>query len=419
MRASLLPLLCFGSLVATASLPACTPSSNLTIVRLAPGEQPPVRGTGVKLKRTGEESFARAKAGFFAVRTPEDWDHAWSAGEAPPMPKLKGGQEMLLLAVGQSSALSRIRVDRAVETGTAFYVWVRETTVGEHCVPRKERPFDAVVGMYTHKPIRVFLERERGESCGEPPAAQVLCRRAGAEDWSDSIQGQPGDTVECSLNASAEGTFELVDRLLTIGDLPAGSAAKLAFRKGPALAELELDVYGTYVLSGEAADEAGRRGTATASIEAKPPKTKDVLVQLVWAGFDRADDPETFPRANLRVAEEGPTGQRCTAEIPVPGLCDVKTRGSYTYMRIPAGSRSLPVSVQYLDERAAKGPGPCIHVWFDGVRTAETCERAPREAEEIWHVGVLDTATGKLVDTGAGDAAPAGASAPSAETGAP
>jgi hypothetical protein len=82
----------------------------------------------------------------------------------------------------------------------------------------------------------------------------------------------------------------------------------------------------------------------------------------------------------------------------VPGLCDVKTRGAYTYMRIPEGARKLPISVQFLDERIEPGPGPCVHVWLDGERTAETCDRKHRDADEIWRVGALDTKTGKLAD---------------------
>ncbi len=62
----------------------------------------------------------------------------------------------------------------------------------------------------------------------------------------------------------------------------------------------------------------------------------------------------------------------------------MKTRGAYTYMRIPEGDRKLPVSVRFLDERVEKGPGPCVHVWYDGARTAETCDRLHRDAEDIW-----------------------------------
>jgi hypothetical protein len=65
-------------------------------------------------------------------------------------------------------------------------------------------------------------------------------------------------------------------------------------------------------------------------------------------------------------------------------------------MRIPAGQRNVDISVQYLDERDEKGPSPCVHVWFDGERTAETCEHQHRAVNEIWKIGSLDGSTGKL-----------------------
>lgn len=401
MRASYVGIVLVLVAVGPAALPACTPTPPVTVVRLEPGsEQKPIRGDKVKLKRGAQEAFAGTRGGFFVVRNAEDWEHAWPGDKAPPMPAgLDTSKQMLLLAAGESKAVTQTRVERALETATMLYVWVRETTLGEGCVDKAKEPaFDAVVAARADKPVKVFVDRAPGESCGEPPTARVECRLAGAELWSTELEAQPGDMIECALSTSVRGSFELVDRLLSVAELPPGSSAKLAFKKGPDLARIELDVYGTYTLSAEAADEAGRRGKGSATIVVKPPKTEDVLVQLVWAGFDRKDESDTFPRVNLRVAEEGPQGQRCSADVPVPGLCDVKTRGAYTYMRIPAGSRKLPVSVQYLDERAEKGPGPCVHVWLDGERTTETCDRKHRDADEIWRVGVLDTASGKIAE---------------------
>ncbi len=379
----------------------------ITVVRTAPGDKPEeIKGDPVKLKRGSQEPYVGANEGFFVVRNQEDWERAWPAKAVPPMPStFDTSSQMLLLAVAEKRETTSVRIQRAVETAATLYVWVKETTLGEHCVKKtNERAFDAAVAMRLDKPVKVFVEEERGESCGEPPLAGVLCRQSGKMEWAKAITAQPGDTVECEITAVGRGKFALVDRLLRVHDLPAGSTAKLRFAKGPYRADLGIDVYGTYTVMAEAVDEAGRRGQATATIDVKPPKTKDVLVQLVWHGFDVGDEPDTFPRVNLRVTDES-KGQRCSAEIPIPGLCDVKTRGAYTYMQIPAGARKLPVSVQYLDERVEKGPGPCVHVWFDGARTAETCDRKHREADEVWQVGVLDTATGKLELEGSSSAA--------------
>lgn len=370
----------------------------ITVVRTAPGEKAAdVKGDPVKLKRGPQEAYAGAREGFFVVRTQDDWEGAWPEKHIPPMPvTLDTTRQMLVLAVAEKRDITNVRIQRAVETAERLLVWVKETKLGEHCVNKSnERAFDAVVAERIDKPVKFFVEEEPGESCGEPPVAGVVCRESRKQDWAKAITAQPGDIVECELTAIARGKFALVDQSLTVHDLPAGSTAKLRFAKGPHRAELEIDVYGTYAVVAEAVDEAGRRGKATATIDVKPPKTKDVLVQIVWSGFDVTDEPDTFPRVNLRVTDES-KGQRCSAEIPIPGLCDVKTRGAYTYMQIPAGSRKLPVSVQFLDERIEKGPGPCVHVWFDGQRTAETCDRKHRDPDEVWRVGVLDTATGKL-----------------------
>lgn len=384
------------------------------MVRTNPGDKvQEIKGDTVKLKRGPQEAFSGARGGFYVIRGPEDWERAWPAERTPPMPStLDTSSQMLFLAVSESRDVTRVKVQRALETATFLYVWVRETKVGEGCVNKSpDRAVDAVVAARADKPVKFFVDEEPGESCGEPPVAGVECRLTNQQTWSKKIEAQPGDAVECMMTATAHGKFELVDKILSMAELPAGSTSKLAYKKGPERGELEVDVYGTYTVFSEAADEAGRRGKATATIEVKPPKTKDVLVQLVWAGFDRNDLSDTFPRVNLRVAEEGPKGQRCSAEIPIPGLCEVKTRGAYTYMRIPEGNRRLPVSVQYIDERVEKGPGPCVHVWYDGERTGETCDRAHRDADEIWKVGVLDTSTGKLLQDGAPPVATPGADA--------
>ena len=66
---------------------------------------------------------------------------------------------------------------------------------------------------------------------------------------------------------------------------------------------------------------------------------------------------------------------------------------------------------RYVDERVDKGPLACVQVWFEGVRTGEVCDRAHRDPDERWSVGILDMATGKVMEPSAADAADAGADA--------
>jgi hypothetical protein len=400
MRSTLIsgaPLvLCFALL----GFAACATTPPITVVHPGAGDKvEDVRGDNVKLRRGPQDVFSGARSGFYIVRNNDDWQRAWPSDKAPPLPPtLDTSKQMLVFGTSDAGNISNLKVQRGIETAEMLYFWVRETKLGEGCVNRSnERAFDAVMTERTDKPVKFIVAEERGESCGAAPKAGIECRLTNQQTWAPKVSAQPGDSVECTLTASAQGKFELIDKNLSMAELPPGSTAKLIFRKGSERGEIEVDVYGKYTVMAEAADEAGRRGKATATIEVEPPKTKDVLVQLAWTNFDVKDVSDTFPRVNLRVAEEGPKGQRCSAEIPVAGLCEVKTRGAYTYMRIPEGTRRLPISVQFLDERVEKGPAPCVHVWFDGNRTGELCDRKHRDPDEIWKVGVLDTATGKIV----------------------
>lgn len=374
---------------------ACSSAPAVSVVRN--GHPDDEAGDPIKLKRPDQEFFAGGKAGFHVVRTHDDWNDAWPLGKVPNMPEFGGKDRMMFIATAESRSTIDIKINRAIESAEMIYVFATEQKLGENCLKKEhDRAFDAVNAPRVNKPVRFYVATQAGESCGPPPSVSVECRLSGQEKWSGKITAQPGDVVECTLAAQSTGKFELIGRDLSIGGLPAGSAAKFKFKGGDVRGTYEVDVYGDYVIKAEAMDEGGRHATATATVEVKPPKTKDVLVQLVWSGFDIKDSSDTFPHVDLRVTEPGARGQRCTADIPVAGLCDVKTRGAYSYMTIPAGDRKLPISVQYLDPREEKGAAPCVHVWFDGQRTAETCDHAKREGEEIWRVGTLDTSTGKL-----------------------
>lgn len=390
----------FFLLVTLLSVAGCGTTPAITVVKLSAGESAEdVKGDPVKLKRPDQEGLSGGKPGYRMIRNREDWNAAWPTGSVPDLPESLQDQKrfMAIFATSESKSTLSVKIKRAVETAEMIYVWISEQKLGENCMKKQGgRAFELMTAPRLDKPVRFYVQAEPGESCGPPPVASVECRIGGQEKWYPMLSAQPGDAIECALSATSRGKFELIEKHLSIGELPAGSSAKFKFNKGSERGVYEVDVYGKYVIKAEAADEGGRHATGTATIEVKPPKVKDVLVQLVWAGFDIKDVSDTFPRVNLRVSEPGARGQRCSAEIPVEGLCEVKTRGSYTYMTIPAGSRQLPISVQYLEERAEKAPSPCIHVWFDGERTAESCDHGKRDAEEIWRVGVLDTATGKL-----------------------
>jgi hypothetical protein len=380
---------------------ACVPTPPVTVVHVGKrGIKDDISGDEVKLRRPADDTYAGLRGGAHVVRSNEEWQRIWKQGaEQPTFPAKDPMQEMMLLVASEDPIVSRTKITRAIETGSLLTVFVKQTLLGEGCVRRQEDPrgFDAVIAPRIDKPVKFYVEDEDAPTCGEPPKASVACRIAAAESWASKVTAKAGDVVECELSSVAKGKYELVDQVLTLTDAPPGSNAKLAFSKGPTRATLALDTFGTYAVRAEATDEAGRHGRATATIEVVPKKTRDVLLQLTWANVDTSELTSPLPRVLLRVTQEGPRAQRCSAEVPVPGLCDAKTRGPYTYMKIPPGRRKLPVSVLYLDERAEAGPSPCVQVWFNGERTATVCDQDHRHAEDRWELGTLETATGKLV----------------------
>lgn len=397
-----LPIFAVAASMALAG--ACMPSPPITIVRIVKNAKrgEAAEGDPVRVRRPPPDSYAGLRTGAYVVRGVEDWNRMWRhVSDVPELPQdLDTSKDMLLVLANQDESIERLWVTRVVETGGHVAVFVRETTRGEGCVRRPEDPFalDAVITARIDKPLTIYIEEVNGESCGAPPKTEIACRLATAQTWSSRMTAKAGDIVECELSSTLEGKYALVDQMLSLVDIPPGSKAKLAFSKGSTTrATLALDAFGTYVIRAEGTDEAGRKSHATALIDVVPKKTRDVLVQLSWADLDEGEPQMPLPRVLLRVAQEGPKGQRCSAEVPVPGLCEAKTQGPYTYMKIPARRRrKLAMSLLYLDERPQVGPSPCVNVWFYGERTASICDRDHRHAEDRWEIGIIDTANGKL-----------------------
>jgi hypothetical protein len=412
MRTSLRLVLLFSLLGACGTTPA------ISVIRNERVAQP--KGDPVKIRRGTQEAFANVKGGYFVVRTHEDWNALWPEGKAPELPPtLDTSRSMLLLAIGESKDTVALQVRKVIDVGEYLHVLVHEGKPGEGCVAKIERPaFDAVIVDRIDKPVKFFVDEERGEGCGQAPETQVTCRVGDTAQWTTAVKAQPGETVECMMTAAARGRFEVTDTVIHLAELPGGSSAKLSYPKGPARGSFTVDVFGKYSVRGEATDEAGRKTTQIATIDALPPKSNDVIVQLVWNNFDVSDDPETFPRVKLAaIPEEGPKRRTCTAETPIPGVCEVKTKSGYTHMKIISGigAKKMPLSVAYTDERVEKGPMVCVQVYVSGDRASETCDRAHRDANDVWELGILDVATGKITEPPPKPASSADAGAPPAK----
>ena len=371
----------------------------ITVVRLGPGEKAEeVDGDPIRFRRGHKDPYDGLKTGVYVLRTKNDWQKAWAGGEVPPNPELSETQ-MLMVVVAEKEDIQDIVVERAVETAELMTVWVRETKVGENCIVRREEgatrtAIDAVVAPRVDKPVKFYIGQTQAASCGAPPKADVKCRIATTHEWSARVRAKVGDKIVCELATTVEGRYPLVDQGMTLGEQPPGANAKLFFETSRR-ASFTLDTFGTYQLSGEAVDEGGRKGMGGALVEAAPKKSKDVLVQLLWSDLHKRGE-QPLPKVTLRVTQVGPKAQRCSADVPVPGLCEAKTRGAYTHMKIPAQRRKLTLSALFGDDKPETGPQPCIHVWFDGNRTVEQCDQGARKADDPWDLGILDTATGLI-----------------------
>lgn len=387
---------------------ACVPTPAVTIVHtgkaqpLAAGDDK--AGDALKMRRPGTQTFAEVHGGAYVVRGQSDWTQLFKGtNETPAVPDgINLQTEMMFVVATDDAIVSKLEISKAAESGSGVTVWVKQTMLGEGCIHKNDAQgdrsgLDAIVVPRIDKPIKFIVEDEDAPTCGPPPKADVSCRIGAAKTWTQKITAKPGDVVECELASVATGKYELIDQVLTLQDLPPASKAKLTFAKGSVRAKLTPDAYGTYAIRAEATDEAGRKGRGTAFIEVLPKKSMDVQLQLTWGDVDPFDPSTPLPRVLLRVSQEGARGQRCSSEVPVPGLCDAKTRGPYTYMKIPAGHRKLPLSLLYLDERAQNGPAPCVNVWFNGKLTTTVCDKDHRHAEDKWELGAIETWTGKIV----------------------
>jgi hypothetical protein len=412
----LLGAACCATLV---TFTACTVAPPVSVYRGAElAAQPAIVGDPVKIKRTEMPPFDGATPGYHVVKSDEQLNGLWRTptGHSLP-PGFDTAQSMLLVGVGDAKDTVQTRIFKVLETGSAVHVYVRETKKGTFCVQRPEHtPSDAVIVTRIGKPVRFYVEEEPGESCGDPPTVSVKCRAGDAPTWNAQLTAEPGETVDCELTAEANGRFALVDRVMTLPSLPPGSAAKLAYTRAPTRGQFVVDVFGTYVVRGEATDEGGRTSEIFAKIDATPPSTSDVYVQLVWTNFDPSDDPDTFPRVRLRAQEDpfgGGRGRECGVDAPIAGVCEVRAKSAFSLMKLKSTAGRMGITVDYVDERVDKGPLVCVQVWAGGKRTSESCDRVHRDAGERWSVGMLDTATGRFVDREAqsdagADAAPPG-----------
>jgi hypothetical protein len=194
------------------------------------------------------------------------------------------------------------------------------------------------------------------------------------------------------------GTFAIVDQHWRFATVPAGSATKMTFSKNNTHVTFPVDGFGSYVVEFDMTDDAGRKGMGQGTAEVLPPKDNDTYVQLAWAHFDASDDPSTFPRVSLKIAEDGkPNPKVCAKDVPKkPDFCDIREQAPTVLFHLKGSRDKFLVDANYMDERAKGGPYICVRTFFNGAKVADMCDDVPRPPDSVWTVGLLDAKTGQI-----------------------
>jgi len=171
---------------------------------------------------------------------------------------------------------------------------------------------------------------------------------------------------------------------------------------------------------------------------------KDLLVvQLIWTKFDPDDDPSTFPRIELHSLNLDATGNAigtprvygkpsalpgtpeappivwgktggCSIEGTAP-YCKAAAKGFTTVMSLePAAAAFYAIGVHFTDDRVQGQAVPCVRSYRAGKLIADLCDTNARPADAWWLAGVIDSQTGKTVQTLAAERAQAAATAAAA-----
>lgn len=204
--------------------------------------------------------------------------------------------------------------------------------------------------------------------------------------------------MECEAVPHVTGSFALVEQSWRFVQMPSGSAAKMAFSKNNTRVTFPIDLFGTYILAFDVADEARRRGTAQATVDVLPPKDGDTYVQFLWAKFEANDDLTAFPRVNLRITEDGKPNPGVCAKDAVrkPDFCDVREQVPTVLFHLKGARDKFLLETTYTDERAKGGPYVCVRTFINGAKADEACDDVARSADAVWTVGLLDARTAKL-----------------------
>jgi hypothetical protein len=353
------------------------------------------------------EGFKGQKPGYFVLRREDDWIGIWKDARPdqprpPPPPRgVDWDNKLMLVTTATATNATKVTIDRVIATeNNALQVYVTEEVPGDGCPTTlpKDSPIDIVIASKPVDDVTYWIDRDKGSSCGNRPNARVECKVLNAPgEPTDKLTVQSGQTITCDGSKSDAGSARsIMDRNWYFTLAPAGSTSKLRIEGGKTATFL-VDAYGTYTVRLEVSDNEGRSSDAVATILVPPPD--ETTVQLGWAHITAQDDPDTFPRIELQIAQTGSAVACTTATDVRPAWCHMDHLAALTRVKVdPTANRNYKFRVRYTDERFQGGPMVCLRVFPKGQKPAEVCDDNRRKQQEVWDVGFLDLEQGSFSD---------------------
>lgn len=393
---------------------ACVSSNRVTVHEGRIGDKTSRElGLDLDVTHVPTTGFTGQKAGYYVVRSPDDWLLLWSESRPdhaknPPPPAMDFKTQMAIVATSADADAMSWEIERVIKEGRTLHVYVNEEEPGRQCKvnnANKAPLMDVVLVESSDLDVVMHVDRSEADSCGPGPDVAVACKVSGATGAGETkVTAMTGQAIECDNTKATSASGVVTERNWTLDSRPPGSFTSLSVNG--AHAKLTVDAWGSYAVRFEAVDDQEKRGEATVMIDVPPPYDGNA-VQLAWTKYDPKDDPTTFPRFELHVVEVpfrvGTPNKDCTEEAPKP-WCQIKTSAFVKQIDVkPAAKTRYKMVVKYIDDRFQGAPVLCFRTFLPGpsggpAKTVDTCDDNVRKAGTVWEPGALDTESGGFED---------------------
>ncbi|MBP9112991.1 MAG: hypothetical protein KBF88_09305 [Polyangiaceae bacterium] len=349
--------------------------------------------------------------GWAAIRSDADWDLYFQEvprSDRPPAPSIDYKTTMMVVGYSRDPELSDLVVKKVVHANTGIHVYAEKSLFGEGCkkpkAPKRKKgeppPPVGTIEIATFprfdEAVHLHVDPVRGFACDvEMISGELICKKVGSADTAARVTASLGDKIDCMGPEAARGVF---DRSWQFQKQPKGSLARFTVLPEAMHAVFPIDVLGTYDVELDVFGDRGKQGEYRAIIEVPPPNDL-FYVQTYWAGVDRRDDADTYPRIELRAIEASPEkgkpAKMCATDGQKGPHCSITKVRATTLTRL---SSDVPTrhfyGVKYIDDRYAGMAYICVKTFFRNKETSERCDEAPRKAGSVWLAGILNESVG-------------------------